>query len=77
RSTPAPPAPPTPLPAGLTPRELEVLQLVAQGLTSAEVAERLYLSPRTVSTHLTSIYTKLNVSSRAAAIRFALDNQLV
>ncbi|MGN6562117.1 MAG: helix-turn-helix transcriptional regulator [Thermomicrobiales bacterium] len=77
RSTPAPPAPPTPLPAGLTPRELEVLQLVAQGLTSAEVAERLYLSPRTVSTHLTSIYTKLDVSSRAAAIRFALDNQLV
>jgi DNA-binding CsgD family transcriptional regulator len=64
------------LPAGLTPREVEVLRLVAQGLTDAEVAERLFLARRTVNTHLTSIYTKLNVSSRAAATRFAVENGL-
>jgi DNA-binding NarL/FixJ family response regulator len=76
-SAPSSAVPATTLPSGLTPREVEVLRLVAQGLTTADVAERLYLSPRTVSTHLTSIYTKLDVSSRAAAIRFALDHQLV
>jgi tetratricopeptide (TPR) repeat protein len=43
-------------PAGLTAREIEVLHLVTEGLTDAEVAERLFLSPRTVGTHLTSIY---------------------
>lgn len=60
-------------PAGLTVRELEVLQFVTQGLTDAEVAERLFLSPRTVGTHLTSIYTKLGVSSRMAAARKATE----
>ena len=64
-------------PAGLTAREVEVLRLVAQGLTDAEVAERLFLARRTVNTHLTSIYTKLNVNSRAAATRFAVENGLV
>ena len=63
-------------PAGLTPREVEVLGLVAEGLTNVEVAQRLFLSPRTVDTHLTSIYQKLGVSSRAAAVRFALDQGL-
>jgi DNA-binding NarL/FixJ family response regulator len=63
-------------PAGLTAREVEVLQLVAEGLTDAEVAERLYLSRRTVSTHLTSIYNKLGVGSRAAATRFAVEQGL-
>jgi DNA-binding CsgD family transcriptional regulator len=63
-------------PAGLSAREVEVLRLVADGLTDAEVAERLFLSRRTVSTHLTSIYTKLGVSSRAAATRFAVENGL-
>lgn len=63
-------------PAGLTPREVEVLRLVADGLTDAQVAERLFLSPRTVSQHLRSIYNKLGVSSRAAATRFALENRL-
>jgi len=61
---------------GLTPREIDVLRLIAQGMTDAEVAERLFLSPRTVSTHLTSIYTKLNVSSRAAATRIAMEHNL-
>jgi predicted ATPase/DNA-binding CsgD family transcriptional regulator len=65
------------LPAGLTSREIEVLRLVAQGLTDAQVAERLILSRRTVSTHLTSIYSKLQVASRSAATRFAVEHGLV
>jgi DNA-binding CsgD family transcriptional regulator/tetratricopeptide (TPR) repeat protein len=63
--------------AGLTAREVEVLRLVALGLTDAQVAEQLIISPRTVTSHLTSIYNKLGVSSRAAATRFAVDHQLV
>ena len=63
-------------PAGLTSRELEVLGLVAGGITSAQIAKQLYLSPRTVETHLTSIYHKLGVNSRAAATRFALEHGL-
>ncbi|HUG13775.1 MAG TPA: AAA family ATPase [Thermomicrobiales bacterium] len=63
-------------PAGLTPREVDVLRLVAQGLTDAEVAERLYLARRTVNSHLTSIYTKLDVSNRAGATRFAVEHGL-
>lgn len=64
-------------PSTLTAREIEVLRLVAGGLTDIQVAERLVLSPRTVSTHLRSIYTKLNVHSRASATRFALETRLV
>ncbi len=64
-------------PAGLTEREVEVLRLVAQGLTNAEVADRLILSPLTINAHLRSIYSKLEVTSRAAATRFALDHHLV
>jgi predicted ATPase/DNA-binding CsgD family transcriptional regulator len=60
----------------LTPRERDVLYLVAQGLTDAQVAERLVISPRTVNYHLTSIYRKLQVSSRSAATRYALDCHL-
>jgi DNA-binding NarL/FixJ family response regulator len=64
-------------PAGLTAREVEVLRLVALGLTDAEAAERLFLSVRTVNAHLRSIYRKLDVSSRAAAGRFAAENGLL
>lgn len=78
------PASPTPAsrqtpsyPAGLTAREVDVLRLVAQGLTDAQVAEQLVVSPRTVTTHLTSIYNKLGVNSRAAATRFAAEHQLI
>jgi non-specific serine/threonine protein kinase len=60
----------------LTSRELEVLRLVAQGLTNAQVAERLTVTPRTVNAHLTSIYSKLGATSRAGAIRYALDHHL-
>ena len=64
-------------PAGLTARELEVLSLVARGLTNAQIAQELYLSPRTVNGHLNYIYRKLEVSSRSAAVRFALEHGLV
>src|SRR5262249_55141830 len=64
-------------PAGLTEREVEVLRLVAGGLTSARVAERLVISPVTVSTHLRNIYGKLGVNTRGAAVRFAVEQGLV
>jgi non-specific serine/threonine protein kinase len=53
--------------SGLTARELDVVHLVANGLSNAEIAERLVLSPRTVHAHLRSIFDKLGVNSRAAA----------
>jgi len=64
-------------PAGLTAREVEVLRLVAQGLSDAQIAEQLVISPRTVNWHLTSIYSKLGVSSRTAATRYALEHHVV
>ncbi len=60
----------------LTARELEVLRHAAQGLTDAEIGERLFISHRTVSQHLRSVYGKLHVRSRAAATRFAVEHQL-
>lgn len=66
-----------PLVEPLTPRELDVLRLVARGLTNAQVGQELVISPRTVDAHLRSIYGKLEVTSRAAATRFALEHQLV
>jgi DNA-binding NarL/FixJ family response regulator len=63
--------------AGLSERELEVLRLVAEGLTDAQVAEKLYLSPRTVGWHLRSVYRKLGVPSRAAAARAAVERSLI
>src|SRR6266699_1646026 len=62
-------ASPPPYPDGLTAREVEMLRVVAQGLTNEQVAERLVISSRTVDTHLTSIYGKIGVSSRVAATR--------
>ena len=72
-----PSAPAAEHPAGLTSREVEVLGLVAEGLTDAQVANRLFLSPRTVQRHLNSIYHKLGVNSRTAATRFALEHGLL
>ena len=63
-------------PEGLTTREVEVLALVAEGLTDAEVAERLVVSIRTVHAHLRSIYRKLDVRTRSAATRYALQHDL-
>jgi len=60
----------------LSRRELEVVALVAEGLTNAQVAERLFLSPRTVNAHLNSIYRKLELGSRSAVVRFAVEHDL-
>jgi predicted ATPase/DNA-binding CsgD family transcriptional regulator len=73
RESPATPA----HPAGLSAREVEVLRLVANGMTNAQVARELFISPNTVNRHLNSIYGKLGVSSRAAATRFAAEHHLV
>lgn len=71
-------APSSPVyPAGLTSREVEVLRLLAQRLTYGEIAEKLIISRRTVNAHLTAIYSKLGVSGREAATRFAVDHHLV
>jgi predicted ATPase/DNA-binding CsgD family transcriptional regulator len=75
-SVPHAPKAPT-YPGGLTAREVEILRLVAQGLTDVQVAEQLVISPRTVNWHLTSIYSKLGVSSRSAATRYAIEQLLV
>ena len=73
-----PSAAPSPsYPAGLTAREVEVLRLIAQGRTDAQIAEHLVISPRTVNRHTTSLYSKLHVSSRAAATRYALEHHLL
>ena len=64
-------------PARLTAREVDVLRLVAVGLSDAEVAERLVVSTRTVNAHVRSVYRKIGVHSRAAASRFAAENDLL
>ena len=71
------PAAPEAYPAGLSAREAEVLRLVATGLTNAEVAKELVLSSRTVDWHLSSIYRKLGIHSRAEATRFASEHALL
>ena len=63
--------------AGLSAREAEVLRLVAGGLTNAEVAEKLFLSSRTVDWHLGTIYRKLGSHSRTEAARFAAEHDLL
>jgi predicted ATPase/DNA-binding NarL/FixJ family response regulator len=64
-------------PASLTEREVEVLRWLALGLSNAEIAEQLVLSPRTVGAHLRSIFDKLDVTTRTAAARVAADLKLV
>jgi DNA-binding CsgD family transcriptional regulator len=59
-------------PAMLTARELEVLALAAEGLTSPRIAERLVISPETVKSHLRSVYAKLDVKDRAEAVAQAV-----
>ncbi|MFF3501658.1 AAA family ATPase [Streptomyces sp. NPDC003247] len=63
---PVPNAVPDPVPASLTPREREIAALVAAGLTTPAIAARLFLSPRTVESHLSRIYRKTGVTTRAA-----------
>ncbi|MBA3473656.1 MAG: helix-turn-helix transcriptional regulator [Rubrobacter sp.] len=62
---------------GLTPRELEVLRLIAAGRSNREIASALVISERTVDRHVSNIFTKLSVSSRAAATAYAYEHQLV
>ncbi|MDX1688889.1 MAG: response regulator transcription factor [Candidatus Promineifilaceae bacterium] len=61
----------------LTERELEVLELLVQGLSNSEIAARLGVSPNTVKNHLRSIYSKLDVSTRTAATTLAIKHGLV
>jgi DNA-binding CsgD family transcriptional regulator len=56
---------------------VEVLKLVAKGLTNAEVAKELFISPRTVNAHLNRIYNKLGSNSRVEATRFAIELDLL
>ena len=64
-------------PAGLTPREVEVLRLVARGLSNKEIAELLVISPKTVGNHVEHIYAKIDASTRAAASLFAMRHGLL
>jgi non-specific serine/threonine protein kinase len=72
---PGPSLPPQ-FPDGLTGREVEILQLVAAGLSNPAIAAKLVLSRRTVEAHLHSIFNKLEVTSRAGAVRYALEHKL-
>jgi DNA-binding CsgD family transcriptional regulator len=65
------------LPGGLTPREVEVLRLVAAGMSNPEIAAALVLSEKTVARHMSNIFTKLEVGSRTAAAAFAFKHRLV
>ncbi|MEX0975380.1 MAG: response regulator transcription factor [Bacillota bacterium] len=61
----------------LTPRELDVLKQIAQGLDNKEIAARLYLSEKTVKTHVASILQKLDVKSRTQAALYSMQHGLV
>jgi HD-GYP domain-containing protein (c-di-GMP phosphodiesterase class II) len=62
------------LPADLTPREAEVLRLLARGLTNKEIAARLEISPKTIGNHIERVYAKAGVRTRAAATLFAVEH---
>jgi HD-GYP domain-containing protein (c-di-GMP phosphodiesterase class II) len=64
-------------PGGLTRREVEVLRLAAKGLTTREIADRLYVSPKTADHHIQHVYTKIGVSTRAAAALWAMQHDVV
>jgi predicted ATPase/class 3 adenylate cyclase/DNA-binding CsgD family transcriptional regulator len=64
-------------PGGLSRREIEVLRLVADGRTAGEIATQLFISTRTAEHHIQNIYTKIGVSNRAAAARWAVKHQVV
>lgn len=79
-SSPPPSPQPSPAghnPAGLTSREVEVLRLVAQGMTNRQIGEALHISVRTVNTHITNILNKIACDNRTAAATFAMQHGLV
>lgn len=61
----------------LTTRELEIITLIADGLTNSEIGDKLFISPRTVDTHRTNIFRKLGVANAAELIRYAFKNKLI
>jgi DNA-binding CsgD family transcriptional regulator len=60
--------------AGLTPREVEILAMVAVGAKNEEIAEKLYISPHTVKTHIYNIFKKIDVPNRLQAALWAASN---
>ena len=68
---------PSPSFGGLTAREVEVLRLLATGLTNKQIAAHLRISPKTINIHVNSIYKKLEITSRSAATRYAIEHHLV
>ena len=68
---------PARVPGGLSPREVEILSLVAKGRSNREIASELVISERTVARHMSNIFNKLDVTSRTAASAFAFENNLV
>ncbi|MGH2603667.1 MAG: helix-turn-helix domain-containing protein, partial [Dehalococcoidia bacterium] len=64
-------------PDGLSEREVQVLRLVAKGMTNTQIADALFISPRTINAHLTRIYRKIDVTSRTAAARYAYAHDLL
>ena len=64
-------------PAGLTARETEILRLIAQGTTARDVADRLFISQKTVATHIEHIYAKTGATNRATASLFAMRHGLL
>ena len=64
-------------PAGLTAREVEVLRLLARGLSNKEIGKLLVISPKTVGNHVEHIYSKIDASTRAAASLFAMQHGLL
>ena len=71
------PRPPAEPPDGLTAREVEVLRLLARGLTNKQAAQQLQISPKTVGRHVESIYSKIGASTRGAAALFAVEHDLL
>jgi DNA-binding NarL/FixJ family response regulator len=64
-------------PGGLSDREVEVLHLAARGLTTKAIASELYISPKTADHHIQHVYTKIGVSTRAAAALWAMEHEVL